>query len=640
MFPDYSKSIAIALLGCMAALGAHRASAASPVHLDRKGEQWAMKTLRRMTAEEKVGQMVMVWARVRFLNAESPDIAELLDEMRQYHVGGFGVTVPVEGGQLVMSEPLETAALTNRLQRASRYPLLMAADFERGLSMRLTGPTAFPAAMAFGAAGDPGLARQFGRITALESRAIGIQWNWFPVADVNSNPDNPIIDTRSFGEDPAQVSAMVNAYIQGAQENGLLTTVKHFPGHGDTDTDSHLALARVNATRDRLNAIELVPFRAAISAGVDSVMVGHLIVPALEPDPNKPASISYKIITGLLQNELGFKGLVVTDALDMNGLKHVFTGSEAEIAGAEAVAAVEAGNDMVIIPGDVAGACTGLLRAVKSGEISTARIDRSVLKILRMKASVGLNRNRLVDLARVEQDVARPASLAIARQVADRSITLVRDDAHLVPLAAAPQATAASAHSPVVAVVFTDHARATESGRAFASELRQQAPGAAVYFIDASTARFVHDDVLAAAQTAARVVVVAEAMPNPRRTTSGHAAGSAALDSASMDLLRELVNAAPKKTIVAALGNPYTGGNIPGIQTYLCTFSDTPLSASSLVGALFGQSAVHGRLPVTIPGMAQRGAGLDRAAATENPASAASTVRPVQPQPGSQRKQP
>lgn len=615
MLTRNTSRLRFGVLAFAAALAVQSAFAAQPVHLDRKGEQWAAKTLHRMTIEEKVGQMIMVWAKVRFLNARSPEYLELQEQMRRYHVGGFGVTVPVEGGQLVESEPLEAAALTNRLQRDSKYPLLLAADFERGLSMRLIGATPFPAAMAFGAAGNTQLAREFGRISAEESRAIGIQWNWFPVADVNSNPDNPIIDTRSFGEDPAQVSAMVTAYIEGAHQGGLLTTVKHFPGHGDTDTDSHLALARVTASRERLNAVELVPFCAAIAANVDSVMVGHLIVPSIEPDPNRPASISSHVITGLLQQELGFHGLVVTDALDMNGLKQVFSGSEAEIAGAEAVAAVRAGNDMVIIPGSLEGAYNGLLRAVKSGEISRQRLDESVLKILRMKASVGLHRNRFVDLAAVPEAIARPDSLAVATETAQRAITLVRDNAKLLPMPAAASAEADAHPSATVAVIFTDHARVTESGRAFSSELRKHAPGARLFYVDASTADALRSDVLAAVQSVSRVIAVAEAMPNPRRTTQGRDNGSAGLDSSSLELLKSIVASAPQKTVVAALGNPYTGGSIAGVETYLCTFSDTPLSASTLADALFGQTAIHGRLPVSIPGMASRGTGLDRAAA-------------------------
>jgi len=602
-------------MAVLAAITAQCAVAAPPVHLDRKGERWAQATLRKMTLEEKIGQMIVVWAKVKFLNPESPEYLELRDEMMKYHVGGFGVTDAVEGSQLIMSEPLEAAALTNRLQKDSKYPLLIAADFERGLSMRLEGATAFPAAMAFGAAGDKNLTRQFGRISAQESRAIGVEWNWFPIADVNSNPANPIIDTRSFGEDPALVSEMVAAYIDGARSEGLLTTAKHFPGHGDTDTDSHLTLARVPASMDRLNAVELVPFRSAIAAGVDSVMVGHLIVPAVEPDPNRPASVSAHVIKDLLQGQLGFKGLVVTDGLDMAGLTHVFTGSEAEISSEAAVAAVEAGEDMVIIPGDLGGAYNGLLTAVRKGEISEARIDESVLKILRVKASVGLNRNRFVDLSRVQDEIAQPQNVAFAESVADRAVTLVLDGGKLVPLLA--QATSPGQPAArIVAVIFSDRPRGSDGGRAFASELRKRAPGATVFFVDPSNSGYAFDNVLAAVRDAGSVIAVAESVPNPRRTTQGRAGGSVSLDSEPMQLLTEMVKTAGAKTVVVAFGNPYTGGSIPGIQTYVCTYSNTVVSASSLARALFGEIAIHGRLPVSIPNLAPRGTGLDRNAIT------------------------
>lgn len=596
------RSFLLTSLICSCALCAF---AAPRVHLDRKGERWAASTLRKMTLEDKVGQMIMVWARVKFLNVENPEYLKLLDEMNRFHVGGFGVTVEVDETGLVKSEPLEAAFLTNSLQKHSKYPLLFAADFERGLSMRLIGATDFPSAMAFGAGGDPNLAREFGRISAAESRAIGIQWNWFPDADVNSNPANPIINTRSFGEDPAQVSAMVDAYIDGARSAGLLTTVKHFPGHGDTATDSHLALASVTASVDRLNSLELVPFRSAIKAGVDSVMVGHITVPAIEPDPNRPASISSRIITGLLKDQLGFRGLVVTDALDMNGLKRVFSGTEAEIAGQEAVAAVLAGNDMVIIPNDLEGAYSGLLDAVRKGKISKQRIDASVLKILRMKASVGLDTNRFVDLPSVANVIARPESISTAQSIADRAITLVSDHANLVPLRA-------SATAQTVAVVFTDFARGTDGSRTFTSELRSRVPDATILHVDASNAEYISDRVLNAVKQAGRVIVLAESVPNARRTTQGKEGGSVGLDIGPSQLLSSIIADAGAKTIVAAFGNPYIGVGVSGIQSYVCTFSDTPSSARSLVSALFGEIPIHGRLPVTLPGMAPQRAGLDR----------------------------
>jgi len=594
----------------LALLATSQAVAAAPVHLDAKGERWAAATLRKMTLEEKVGQLIMPWAKVQFANVKSAEYLKLREEMRKYHVGGFGVTVFTDGGALLKSQPLEAAALTNGLQKDSKYPLLFAADFERGLAMRLNGATGFPAAMAFGATGDVALAREFGKITAEESRAVGIQWNWFPVADVNSNPANPIINTRSFGEDPGQVGEMVSAYIEGARSAGLLTTVKHFPGHGDTDTDSHLTLARVNARLERLNAVELVPFRAAIAAGVDSVMLAHITVPAIEPDPNVPASISSNVVTGLLKDKLGFRGVVVTDALDMGALTRVFSGSVAQISGEEAVAAIKAGNDMVIIPADLPGAYKGLLTAVKRGTISRKRLDESVLKILRMKASVGLNRQRFVDMSNVEEVVARPESIVFAQTVADRAVTLAIDSNKLVPMHLLDLVSPVK--SGIVAVVFTDDSRYSDGVRTFAVELHKRVPDAVIFNVDATNSAYISQAVMTAVTGASTVIAIAEAVPSARRTVAGQAGGSIGLDVSAGELLADIVKTAGSKTVVAAFGNPYIGSGMQGIGTYLCTFSNTPDSAQSLVAALFGEIPIHGRLPVSIPGIADRGVGLER----------------------------
>src|ERR1700726_1480611 len=289
-----------------------------------RGDKWAEKTLRHLSVEEKIGQIFMIWCRASFLNVESPEYLQWLQDMRKYHGGSFTMSVHVDGPFLLRTEPYEVAELLNRLQKESKLPLLFAADFERGLAMRMLGATNFPHAMAFGADGNLEDAETFGRITAEEARAVGIHWNFFPDADVNSNPANPIINTRSFGEDPKQVGDLVAAYIKGAHEGGMLVTVKHFPGHGDTATDSHLGVASVNVDRAHLESIELPPFRQAIAAGVDSVMVAHVTVPALDSDPNHVATISPAVVTDLLEKQLGFKGLIVTDALDMAGLTHLF----------------------------------------------------------------------------------------------------------------------------------------------------------------------------------------------------------------------------------------------------------------------------------------------------------------------------
>jgi beta-N-acetylhexosaminidase len=595
-----SRLLCLPLIGLLAVTPMH---AAAPVHLDAKGEKWAEKTLKKMSLEEKIGQLIMPWARVEFMNQDSPEYKALREEMTKYHVGGFGVTVFVEGSSLMLSAPLEAAQLTNGLQKDSKYPLLFAADFERGLSVRLKGATEFPSAMAFGAAGDPELAEEFGRISADEARAVGIQWNWFPVADVNSNPANPIINTRSFGGDPEKVGELLTAYIQGARSEGLLTTVKHFPGHGDTDVDSHLTLARVNASMDRLNALELVPFRIAIAAGVDSVMTAHVTVPAIEPDPNVPASVSANVVTGVLRDKLGFKGLVVTDALDMGALMQAFSGTPAEISGKEAVAAIKAGNDMVIIPADLGGAYDGLLNAVKSGALSQARIDESVLKILKIKASVGLDRDRFVDMNAVQAIVGKAESLAEGQKISDRAVTLIEDKNTLLPI---------HEKTGIAVVVFADAARTSEGTRTIVREIRAHDANADVYYVDETNAGYIAADVMAAVGKAKTVIAVAESVPSARRVTRGKAGGSSGLDESASDLLAEIVKADAAKTIVAAFGSPYVGSSVPGIGTYICTFSNTATSANSLVKALFGEMPIGGKSPVKIPGLGERGAGLQR----------------------------
>src|SRR5580700_4915717 len=401
-----------------------------PVHLDREGERWAQRTLRKLTLEEKVGQLFVVWVRAKFLNIDSPEYLQLRDSMRKYHLGGFTMTVPWDPPFLYRSQPYEAAELLNRLQQDSKLPLVIAADFERGVTMRLHGATEFPHAMAFGAAGKSEYAEAFGRVTAQEARAIGVHWNFFPDADVNSNPANPIINTRSFGEDPQQVGDLVTAYIRGARAHGMMTTVKHFPGHGDTATDSHLGVAQVTGDMARLNTVELPPFQMAIEAGVDSVMVAHVSIPALDPDPNHVATTSPAIVTGLLKNQLGFKGIVVTDALDMAALTRLYSAN----IGRAAVDAFKAGNDVLLIPADLDASYHAMLEAVRTGEISQAQLDASVLKILKAKAALNLYKTRLVNVEALSTLVGKPENLAFGQQVADSSITLLRDNGKLLPL--------------------------------------------------------------------------------------------------------------------------------------------------------------------------------------------------------------
>ena len=626
-----NRGIVLVLIVCLCgpSLAKDKYQHAASVALDREGERWAEKTLEKLSLEEKVGQMLMVWARAEFLNVQNPEYQQLREEVHKYHLGGFGFTVPVQSGLLKKSEPYEAAALINELQRESKVPLIFAADFERGVAMRLNGATEFPQAMAFGAAGNPEYSEQFGRITAGEARAIGVEWNWFPVADVNSNPENPIINTRAFGGDPQQVGRLVAAYIKGARAAGMLTTAKHFPGHGDTDTDSHLGLARVGGDRQRLDTVELPPFRAAIAAGVDAVLVAHVAAPALDPDPNHVATNSPYIIQQVLQKQLGFKGIVVTDALDMNGLMRLYSGSGENPSARAAVEAVKAGNDVVLLPADLDAAYHGLIQAVHSGELSEARIDSSVRKILRAKAEVGLNKARLVDLDALPRLVGSPRSLAVAQQVADAAVTLVRDNGNLLPLSAAPAGTNGSS-SPygrvvetsnrAVAVIFTDDLH-SDAGRVLERQLRARVPDANVIYVDENTASFSTPAVLATIARAERVIVAVYSAPvaGKRVMVGGEWKNTISLGDAQSALLRDLLEHAGQRTIVLALGNPYLAAGFSGIQTYLCTFSSVPVSESSAIKALFGEIPIGGRLPVDIPGIAPRGAGLDRVETHSSP---------------------
>jgi beta-N-acetylhexosaminidase len=488
----------------------------SGIGVDQEGEQWARATLKKMSLEEKVGQMFMIWARAAFFNVNGPEYQQLRDTMRRFHIGAFGVTVPWDGSLLKKSSPYEMAALTNQLQRDSELPLIFAADFERGVPMRLNGGTVFPSAMALGAAHSKDFAFLFGRITAIEARAVGVHWNFFPVADVNSNPLNPIINTRSFGEDVAETGELVAAYIAGARGTGMLTTAKHFPGHGDTQTDTHLAAASVRGDLKHVNEVELAPFRAAIAAGVDSIMMAHVTAPALDPDSKRVASLSPRIIQEVLRHQMGFRGLVVTDAMDMGALTSLFAMlPPASAAARAAVEAVKAGEDMLVAPADLENSYRGVVQAVRSGEIAESRIDDSVLKILRAKAGLKLHQSRLVDLNALAEAVGRPENQALAQQIADAAVTLVRDNGRVLPLKSS-----ATGGNDVVAVVFTDDARG-DSGRMLDRLLRARLPSAAVYYVDEASAAWLASDVLEAVRQARVVIAPVYIVPVPGREPRG-----------------------------------------------------------------------------------------------------------------------
>lgn len=591
-----------------------------PTELAKDGERWAQRTLKKLTKEEKVGQLIMIQGLAEFQNIESQAFLTMQENIKKYHLGGVIITVRVDGGLLLRNQPYEAAMMTNRLQREANHPLLIAADFERGLSMRLLATPFFPYAMAFGATNRTDYVERFGEVVARESRAIGVHWNFFPVADVNSNPLNPIINTRSFGEDPQLVGDMLAAYIRGARKGGMLSTAKHFPGHGDTDTDSHLELARVNGSLERLNSVELPPFQKAIDANVDSVMIAHVTVPALEPDPNKVATISRLVVTDLLKEKMQFKGLIVTDAMNMRALTGIYRARGQDAAGQAAIDAFKAGNDLILMPSDLDGAYKGMLNAVETGVITPAELDERVLKVLRAKASLGLHKARLVDLDDIATRLARPADLALAQEVADAAVTLVLDKSSALNSLVAERAKKRGTSVPrpaydqtevvpgegVVALILVDDLR-SDFGRVFDREFRQRIPDAKVLYIDNRVAPVMLETVTAAVLDARAVVVAAYSAPSAGRGTAGLRSGVGAI-------LDRVLRIAGSKTALVAMGSPYVAVNYPLTQTYLCTFSNAITSETAAVKALFGEIPVRGKLPVTLPKVAERGTGIERAA--------------------------
>jgi beta-N-acetylhexosaminidase len=606
---------------------------------DKDAEQWADKMLKKLSLEEKIGQMIQVRGIIGFQNVDSPEHKQLVEAINKYHLGGVLLTVKTDGWLLLRSEPYETAMTANILQKEAKtkVPLIFSADFERGPSMRILASEYFPHAMAFGATHNPQYAERFGKIVAEESRAIGVQWNYFPIADVQINPRNPIINTRSYGEDPNEVAAMTTAYIRGSHAGGMLATSKHFPGHGDTDTDSHRDVSRVNGTLDRINTVELPPFTADIKAGVDAIMVAHVAFPAIEPDPNKVSTISHNVVTGLLRNKLNFNGVIVSDAMEMKGLTKLYPPTMGNPAGRAAVDAINAGQDLLELPSDLDGTFHGILQAVKSGEISKAQIDASVRRILIAKAKVGLNKGDLVNVEDVQFHVGRPESFALAEEIAEHAVTLVRDDNHLLPLIAAStastkpngtkpmapaylhaesagsgQAANLGAANPLLAILFVDDVHG-DNGRMLEKQLRSRIPNAKIVYVENRNAELEADGIVALVPQYQNIIAAVYSVPQPGQVgTANTSVNAMAMKATSGTLLQRILDAAGDRTAIVAMGSPYTILDFPNIKTYLCTFSTVPTSETAAAKALFGEMPIHGKLPVTLPNVANRGEGLDR----------------------------
>lgn len=575
--------------------------------LDRDAERWVAQTQAKLSLDDRIGQLIAPAFDSTYLPNDSDEFERLTRVMRDSHAGAviaFGGTEPAPQvllnstyGSVVLGQPQALASTLDRLQAASPLPLLATADFEYGAGMRIAGATRFPRAMAVGAAGDEPLAFEAGRITAIEGRALGVHVNFAPVADVNNNARNPVINTRSFGEDPARVGGLVAAYVRGLQQGGMIATVKHFPGHGDTETDSHLGLPLITHPRDRLDAIELPPFRAGLAAGAGAVMVAHIELPALDA-AKVPATFSRAVVTDLLRRDLSFDGLIVTDAMKMDAITRMTPPGDA------AVQAVEAGADLVLDSPDPVAAFTALKAAVASRQIPSQRIDASVTRILRAKARLGLHRARRVDVGSVPLVVGGRAHQAAARAISERSLTLVKDEGNRVPLGL-------PADARILYLSVLDYPsgwRIAAPSRTVIPELKQRWPATdAVELSDRTTPNELE---LVRTMASKYDAIVAGVFVRA-------ASGSGRLDLAPsiVRFVEDLARGASRRgqpLVAVFFGSPYATASVPELPAMLLTYDFSDLAEASAVRALAGEIPIGGHLPISIPGLWPIGHGLRR----------------------------
>jgi len=555
-------------------------------------QRWIDSTLASLSLRERVAQMVMVWVLGDYTNANDPGFLSLVRQVEHDKIGG-----------LVMSlgSPIEVAAKVNFLQRRARVPLLVASDVEPGLG-RLEGgafvtasysagtATVLPSNMAMGAAGSDSLAAAMGRITGVESRAIGIHMAFAPVVDVNNNPSNPVINTRSFGEDPQSVARLSAAFVRGLQSAGVAATAKHFPGHGDTDTDSHLGLPVIAVSRARLDSVELVPFAAAIDAGAAGMMTAHIALPSAYGD-RTPATLSPRVMRGLLRDTLAFGGLTVTDAMTMDGITRGYGVEEST------VLSVEAGDDVILMPPDAGKAIDAVVRAVDAGRVSAARIEASVRRILELKLRTGAVSRPIVSLDTLRDIVGAPSHRRTADTVAARAITLLRDRDDRVPLRPT------SAIHVITVVPESDPL----SGTWFASEMRALSSRVRVTRLSPRAQRRELDSLARVARRSDRIVVYTYT-----RTLEG--AGRLAIPAPIAAFIARLGPSG--KLVVVAGGNPYQIRQMPNIPSYLVTYGRGESLERAAARAIMGRSPISAQVPVSLPGHFGRGDGIRRTGRT------------------------
>lgn len=574
-------SLALFSSSCFRPISPPPAPSAKPRAVTSTSSGWAEKTLKTLTLEEKIAQMIGVRAFGIYTNPRTDEYKTLIDEVEKLKVGN--VTI-------FESDVYAAPKILNDLQKRAAIPLLVSADLERGLSFRIRrGVVPIPYAMAIGATRSEEAAYFTGLVTGREARAIGIHWAFAPVADVNNNPDNPVINIRSYGEDPELVGRLSSAYVRGAREGAVLSTAKHFPGHGDTASDSHLTLPVIPADRARLNRVELMPFQSMFKAGVDAVMVAHIAVPSIDPSGD-PASLSHILTTGLIRDQMKYEGLIVTDAMEMSGLDVAWSGEAS-------VRAVMAGCDLVLLPKDARIAIREIARAVREGRIAESQIDASALRLLKTKESLGLDRNRFVDEAEIPRNVGRPEDIEQANRIAQASITVVKNEGNVLPLAV-------DKPLRILHLIVSSDARNDAISGIPEAEFARRYVRATNRSVGPDLSPDLANSIVEQAKSGAFSQVVVSAFV---RVTSSK--GTANMETSHAKLLTRLAREGPP-LVVIAFGSPYLLRQAPEIPVYIAAYGGVDSAQRAAMGALFGEFDIGGLLPVTLPGLFPAGHGL------------------------------
>lgn len=545
---------------------------------DKKAEKWIEKTLKSLTLREKIGQMINFRMSGEFANLNSEKFAEYRREILENKIGGFTV---------YRGEANAIAAITNEMQKMSKLPLLIAADYERGLRMGQRTGTPFTTNMGLGATGDVSAAQRQGKIICEEMRAIGVNWLFAPVVDINNNPDNPVINIRSFGANPQKVGEFGAALTKGVKEGNCLSTLKHFPGHGDTATDSHIGLSVVPIDRQRLDAVELVPFKMAIEAGVDSVMTAHVALPKITGD-EIPSTLNPKVSTDILRKDLKFDGIITTDAMEMGAIKKTFSDERS------AVMAVIAGADVILIPNSSKVAIDTIENAVKKGEITEERINESVRRLLKAKYKLGLAENRFVDLSKVNTIIEKPENVREANAIAEKSITLLRNDKDFLPI------NAETAKKTMFVVVAADDDLI--EGATFIPEVQRRVPNAKIIRLDPRSTQNEYDKVLSDAKSFENIILAVFVKRAAEK-------GTVKLPDMQTNFVNKAI-ASDKKVAVIAFGSPYLIRQFPEAKTYAVTYAIEDVAQFAATKTLFGEVKFQGKLPVSVPNLFEIGSGI------------------------------